>query len=71
MDSPSSKDNIANGVGAGLGLTGVDEFLMIGSLFLDQKMGTSQRVERRVARSQEYDSMLDEEDVSSQCLFVE
>jgi hypothetical protein len=39
MDSASSKDNIANGVGAGVRSMGVDEFLMIGLLFLHQKMG--------------------------------
>jgi hypothetical protein len=39
MDSALSKDNIANRVGAGVRSMGVDEFPMIGLLFLDQKMG--------------------------------
>jgi hypothetical protein len=39
MDSASSKDNITNGVGVGVRSTEVDEFPMIGLLFLDQKMG--------------------------------
>jgi hypothetical protein len=30
---------MAYGVGAGVRLTGIDEFPMIGLLFLDQKMG--------------------------------
>jgi hypothetical protein len=63
--------HIANGVPAGVGPTRIDEFPVVGALFLYEKMSDVTRADRHVARSREYDSTVEGKDVSSQCLLVE